>query len=247
MCFIQDKFCHLLYNAELLAKPDACLLNSDILTQADQVKRVENGGRGQAWFMMFDHLSAVYRQYQRGGLVAKANQQTYFSLNIERTRSVSEWRLLDKMYEMGLPVPQPIAAGVSRWPFAFSPFYRAQILVSRIADVQTLDQLLVKQALTDSQWKSIGQCVRKFHSAGVYHADLNANNILLNGEGKVYLIDFDKSELRDKSRNKQNSTTTWMQENLLRLKRSLLKQQGIHSTYFFTDDSWSAIVSGYGR
>ncbi len=240
-CFIHDKSCHLLYDSKLLAQPEAELLNTAIFQVAQHVHRVTSGGRGQAWFMELEGVAAVYRKYWRGGLVAKVNQQTYFSFTLHNTRSINEWRLLQKMHQQGLPVPRPIAASVCRWPFVISPFYRAQILVQRIADAQTLDQLLGKQALDSKVWGAVGQCIRLFHHAGVYHDDLNANNILLDGAGNVYLIDFDKGEFREA----QQKNAMWMQANLQRLKRSLLKQQAKSSSYYFSEDNWQQLLAAY--
>ncbi len=241
---IRRKSCHLLYNPERLPDPDACLLNARVLELASHRQPVENGGRGRAWFLQLGDVSAVYRQYQRGGLIAKINQQTYFDFNLQKTRSFSEWNLLKQMYEQGLPVPPPIAASVYRWPFPLSPFYRAQILVERIADAQTLDQRLTKQAWPEEQWLQLGQCIRRFHVAGIYHADLNANNILLDKSGKIYLIDFDKGEHRPAGQ----KNTAWMQENIQRLKRSLLKLQSkSDGEYFFSENLWESLLNGYTR
>ena len=240
-CIVHENNCTLLYNPHLLTRPHASLLSDDIVQQASESEIIGSGGRGQAWFIEFDGIAAVYRKYMRGGLVAKLNRQTYIGLNWQNTRSIKEWYLLQWMFDRGLPVPQPIAASVCRWPFSFSPFYRAHILVQRIAHVKTLDQLLSERKLDSHEWQKVGECIRQFHNAGIYHADLNANNILLDESNKVYLIDFDKGERRDAAQ--QNNQ--WMQNNLQRLKRSLLKQQRIRNNYFFTEEDWQLLLAAY--
>jgi len=239
--FINENGNYLLYNPDLLISPDADLLCCGIFHKADSYKPVTEGGRGQAWFIEINSLSAVYRKYMRGGLISKINQQTYFSLSQENTRSIKEWRLLESMAQHGLPVPKAIAASVSRWPFKYSPFYRAQILVELIPNVQVLDQTLKSRELKSEEWALIGKCIRRFHDESVCHADLNANNILINELSTVYLIDFDKSEIRQ-SQNKQES---WKLANLQRLKRSLLKQQSIHASYYFSEDNWQTLLAAY--
>jgi len=238
---VRQKSCVLLYDPQLLDTPPADLLSQHILQLASASQRISNAGRGQAWFIEFNGLAAVYRKYLRGGLVARLIKQTYFSLSTDNTRSIKEWRLLQWMHKQGLPVPKPIAASVCRWPWNFSPLYRAQILVQQIPAVQTLDKTLTQRELTSAEWQGIGECIRRFHQAGIYHADLNANNILLDEQSKVYLIDFDKGE----QRTIQVSNETWMQENLQRLKRSLLKQQGVHSVYYFSQDNWNLLMNRY--
>jgi len=231
----------MLYNPQLLQNPSACLPDLDVLQNSVSAQRITSGGRGQAWFVEIDGLSGVLRKYMRGGLIARLVQQTYISLSFENTRSVKEWRLLQWMRAQGLPVPQPIAASVCRWPLKVSPLYRAQILVERIPDVQTLDQLLAQRELNEAEWQSVGLCICEFHNAGIYHADLNANNILWDAKGKVYLIDFDKGELR----NINAKDNTWKQQNLQRLKRSLLKQLRINSQYYFTEENWRRLIDAY--
>jgi len=233
--------CTMLYNPQLLENPSASFADLDILQKSASIQRITSGGRGQAWFVEIDGLSSVLRKYMRGGLIARLVRQTYISFSFENTRSVKEWRLLQWMQARELPVPQPIAASVCRWPFNVSPFYRAQILVQRIPDVQTLDQQLTQRQLSVAEWQSVGVCIREFHNAGVYHADLNANNILRDAKGKVYLIDFDKGELR----NINAKTNVWMRENLQRLKRSLRKQQRINSLYYFTEENWQWLIDAY--
>ncbi|MCW9047803.1 MAG: 3-deoxy-D-manno-octulosonic acid kinase [Gammaproteobacteria bacterium] len=240
-CLIHKKDSYLLYDPHLLTSPEADLLYSGIFHKSDNFRPVEAGGRGQAWFVEINGLAAVYRRYLRGGLISRLNQQAYFGMRLENSRSFKEWRLLQLMLERDLPVPRPIAASVSRWPFKYSPFYRAQILVELIPNVKVLDQILSQRDLTSEEWALVGKCIRQFHNEGIYHADLNVNNVLLNDSSTVYLIDFDKSEIR----NNLKTGTSWKQGNLQRLKRSLLKQQSIHKSYHFTENNWQTLLAAY--
>lgn len=236
-----NKNCHLIYDLNFLKQPKAGLLSGEIFNQANSYKKVSTGGRGQAWFIEMPEFSAVLRTYLRGGLVAKINKQAYLGLSRENSRSFKEWRLLKWMFDQGLPVPKPIAASFCRWPISLSPFYRAHILVERIPGVQTLDQLLCRAIVDNSSWNSVGKCVRRFHNESIYHADLNANNILLDEKQTVYLIDFDKGELRLN----QQENAQWKQANLDRLKRSFLKQQALHKQYHFSEQCWNELMLGY--
>lgn len=218
---------------------NASLLGGAIFQLVEQSEKVQSGGRGQAWFLESGEVSAVLRVYQRGGLLAGINQQTYFAIQAEHSRAFKEWRMLNTMYEQGLPVPRPIAASICRWPIAPSPFYRAHILIEKIKASRTLDERLARKPLDEERWKAIGRCIALFHQHGIYHADLNANNVMLDDESKVYLIDFDKSEYR------QNNANNWKLANLQRLKRSLLKQQTLHSQYYFTEPEWQYLLSAY--
>jgi len=247
-----DKNCHLLYDPELLGESffqstDAGLLNHDIFQLADTYELISTGGRGQAWFIEVGGLSAVLRAYQRGGLVSKFIRQSYIGISAEQSRAFKEWRLLQWMFAEGLPVPRPIAASLCRWPVSFSPLYRAHILLQRIPNTRTLDHILSQHDLENTIWQFIGHTICRFHKAAIYHADLNANNILLDDMQKVFLIDFDKSKIvnASDSNDSQHVISQWKQDNLARLKRSLIKQQGLYKTYHFSEQNWQALISGY--
>lgn len=246
---LDDGRCQLLYDPELLSHPAAGFLQQEIFSHALDYQLVTTGGRGKAWFIELEGLSAVLRAYQRGGLLAKINRQTYFGWGAEQSRAFREWQLLHTLYQLGLPVPQPVAASICRWPGRFSPFYRAHILLRRIADVQTLQQRLAKHPLDKEVWARLGRCIRRFHNLGVYHDDLNASNILLDHEQRVYLIDFDKGEIRTQTEEDVEQAAPWKQQNLQRLRRSLLKQQGImqasQGAFYFNDNDWQCLLRAY--
>jgi 3-deoxy-D-manno-octulosonic acid kinase len=87
-------------------------------------------------------------------------------------------------------------------------------------------------------WRAIGRCIRRFHDAGVYHADLTANNILIDGAERVSLIDLDRGGLRVPG--------LWRAANLSRLKRSLLKICGELPADRFGHADWTALQDAYG-
>ena len=100
----------------------------------------------------------------------------------------------------------------------------------------------MQATLSPEQWRRVGGCIRRFHDAGVYHADLNAHNILL-GSGppvadEVYLIDFDRGERRA-------AEAAWQQANLQRLMRSLEKLARSQDSFHFTDAGWSDLIAGW--
>ncbi|MCK5093020.1 MAG: 3-deoxy-D-manno-octulosonic acid kinase [Gammaproteobacteria bacterium] len=193
-------------------------------------------GRGQACFIQTEQGELVLRHYRRGGWMAALLGDRYIYTGLNRSRAWREWYLLEKMTALGLPVPQPVAARVIR----SGVFYRQDILIRRISGAVALSQRLQEGVLSSGLWSEIGKCIQKFHSAGVYHADLNAHNILLDDNGQVYVVDFDKGEIRKEGQ--------WQASNIARLKRSLnkLKQLDQKATGFsFTEDDWSALMQGY--
>ena len=148
---------------------------------------------------------------------------------------ICEWELLEKMQEKGLPVPIPAAINVERKGL----LYTADIMMHRIPHSRTLTQALMSKELSEGYWIAIGSVIRRFHEEGIYHSDLNANNILLDDGGRCYLIDFDRCGIR-------KSNLKWKKENLLRLKRSLNKFFNNEEVFHFSDESWRSLLRGYG-
>lgn len=196
-----------------------------------------SAGRGRAWFIEDDAQSMVLRHYQRGGALAGLLGDKYLWPGLSNTRAWREWRLLAELFAQGLPVPQPLAAHVLHNGL----FYRADLLTRTIADSQSLSVRLQQQPLQASMWRAIGKLIRRFHLAGVYHADLNAHNILLDKAQAIYLIDFDKGKIMRPTAD----TSSWQQANLQRLQRSLNKLYAQQSSFEYTESDWDALMHGY--
>jgi 3-deoxy-D-manno-octulosonic acid kinase len=93
--------------------------------------------------------------------------------------------------------------------------------MERIEGVRSLaDRALV--AGRGAPWEETGRLIARFHRAGLDHADLNAHNILFDGSGHGWLIDFDRGVIRIPA-------TGWRERNLKRLLRSLVKLRGERS------------------
>jgi 3-deoxy-D-manno-octulosonic acid kinase len=171
----------------------------------------QRGGRGSAWFVEASFGAAVLRHYRRGGLLARVNAERYLWLGVENARCTREYRLLRTMHSQGLPVPAPLAAG---W-WRHGMFYRQALLTERIPDALSLAELMLRNPQR-TPWEAVGQVIARFHRAGVWHADLNAHNILRDARGHIWLIDFDRCTQGVASEQER-------EQNLLRLRRSLQK------------------------
>ena len=215
----------------------------------------EARGRGTAWFLSVQNRAWVLRHYRRGGLMRSLSRDRYLWQGEESSRPFAEWQLTYHLHRAGLPVPAPIAARYRKLGFSYS----GDIITERLADVWSLVQALDAAPLSLLSWIAIGRCLRRFHEAGVCHADLNAHNILLgkhpgshNGDAqaldpgaqtdvaqqvRVYLIDFDRGSLR--------KSGFWKDANLVRLRRSLEKTTWGMPADRFTEDDWHGLLDGY--
>ncbi len=194
------------------------------------------GGRGGVSFVRAPFGHCVLRHYHRGGMVARVLGDRYLWTGAERTRSFAEFRLLVELYGRRLPVPKPVAARYCRQ----SAHYRADLITRCIEDTRTLAALLTAGRFDKTVAGDVGTTIARFHAAGVYHADLNAHNILLDGDS-VSVVDFDRGELRRPS-------PTWQLKNLMRLKRSLLKLGAdSEGQADFERSLWSPLMQAYER
>ena len=66
-------------------------------------------------------------------------------------------------------------------------------------------------------WEAAGRAIAACHRRGAHHADLNANNLLVDAGGAVHLIDWDKGRI-------ESGAGAWCERVLARLERSLRKE-----------------------
>jgi 3-deoxy-D-manno-octulosonic acid kinase len=198
--------------------------------------RTQAGGRGGVAIIAAPIGECVLRHYRRGGLVAALMGDRYLWTGADRTRPFVEFRLLAEIAKLGLPGPAVVAARYCRRGLV----YRADLITRRIADARTLAECLAAGHLDGELAEEVGALVARFHRAGIWHADLNAHNVLVTPD-ELYLIDFDRGRLR-------TPTDAWQQANLQRLRRSLLKLGAVgQSEAAFEKDIWQPLLYRYGR
>ena len=202
----------ILYDPSRIDHPTAADFDAAALARARRVA-AQARGRGSAWFVAARPPAAgqwVLRHYRRGGLVARLSADRYLWRGAAATRCFRELELLAALERQGLPAARPVAALYRR----SGATYRADLLTVAIPDSRPLAALLEEHP-DPAVWHAIGACIRRFHDAGVCHADLNAHNVLLDAAGGVHLVDFDRGSIR--------APGPWRAANLARLERSLAK------------------------
>ncbi len=193
----------------------------------------QSHGRNVTWFVQGSQCELVLRHYWRGGLLRNVLRDRFLYLGPQRTRSREEYALLTWLRDMKLPVPRPIAARVVRHGLC----YRADILLERIPDSRDLVSILRERPLTTAEWQRTGRVICQMHDMGAWHSDLNAHNLMLDGDGKVWVIDFDKCGIREPG--------LWQDEMLQRLLRSLRKEAVINVPFFWQEEDWAILMAAY--
>lgn len=190
-------------------------------------------GRGETCFYTADNKVWALRHYLRGGFIAHFLHDQYLGMRLEKTRAWQEWHLLNKMQSLGLPVPKPVAASVIKSGI----FYRADLITEYLEKTVTLSDILENEKVSSDVWGSLGKIVRLFHDNSVFHSDLNARNVLLDENEKIYLIDFDRCSFK--------KGDDWKEDNLNRLKRSLIKFKSKVKGFNFEESDWKYLLDGY--
>lgn len=231
------------YDPELIDAATDEIFSADYWRERNQISG-QASGRSTAWFIDTgndaDHEKWLLRHYYRGGLVGKFNRDRFAREPVAKTRGMAEFSLLLKLRELQLPVPKPIAARYERAPWWG---YRADILVEVIPNAQDLFHILSERSILSGTWADVGAAIKRLHSFGVYHSDLNCHNLMLDADNKVWIVDFDKCGFREAGE--------WQQANLDRLRRSLrkerdkAKEQG--SSFHWHESDWQALLDGYAE
>src|SRR5690606_16792405 len=108
------------------------------------------------------------------------------------SRAMREFSLLRLLRSWRLPVPQPVLARQRRHGWVYS----ADIAVGLIEGSQNMVQRLQAARPSPDDWTALGRAIRSLHERQVFHADLNAHNLLLDAQGRAWVVDFDKCALR---------------------------------------------------
>lgn len=224
---------HFIYDGSIIPDISSNLFTAEFHRQNASLLS-EGVGRAPVQYIRLGQTECVLRHYHRGGLVGKLIKDHYIWTGLEKTRAWREWQLLHSMVQMQLPVPKPVAAQVVHGGL----WYTADLITERVPDAVSLTQGLQQESVPEALWRNIGETIQRFHAAGVYHADLNAHNVLLSGLSSVYLIDFDKGEIRD-------PLPHWQLNNVSRFKRSLLKLKNTLPVFHFNESDWDYFISAY--
>jgi 3-deoxy-D-manno-octulosonic acid kinase len=231
----QDAESAILFDADTSPQVGSAWFDPDYWRERSAL-RTQIGGRGGVAIIDTPAGECVLRHYRRGGMVAALMGDRYLWTGADNTRSFAEFRLLQAMAKLGLPVPPVVAARYQRAGL----HYRADLITRRIADVQTLAECLPTGRLDAELAQEVGSLVARFHREGIWHADLNAHNVLV-APAALYLIDFDRGRMRAPG-------AGWRMANLQRLRRSLFKLgAAADGEEAFDQKIWTPLMYGYER
>ncbi len=129
----------------------------------------------------------VVKPYTRGGFIRRFNHRTYLRAGSPRCRK--EYTLLGHLQNLGLRVPTPVA-----FAYAGTLLYHAWLVTKEIQNTLPLTGLgNVDPDRCGRGMQDVGRQLSILIKNRVLHVDLHPGNVLVDPDGRAYLIDFDKA------------------------------------------------------
>ena len=140
--------------------------------------------------------SVVVKYYARGGFIRHLVKQRY--LRWGKTRCQIEYELLQIVRNLGLSAPEPIA-----YAYRGGLIYKGWLVTKKIEEQQTLAELSCKdQELARIVMKELINQVSTLIKNNIFHVDLHPGNVLVDRDGRVFVLDFDRARITRKDKNK---------------------------------------------
>lgn len=165
---------------------------------------------------------ALIRHYRRGGVFGGLLRDFYLG----KRRFLQEVRVSEWARGQDIPTAEVLALRIEHKGLGL---YRGDLVTREIGDSEDLDKYLQSSGKRGGKTKdrgreiirSVALLLQRMHRAGLYHADLNLKNILIQCTGsgvKSYVIDLDRARVIKPLGSRMRI------RNLVRLYRSLDKQ-----------------------
>jgi len=224
----------IVYDTDLINQISDATFTAGGWTTAQPVTGVlRSAGRGNTMIVADGQQEFVLRHYMRGGLPGRLISDKYLWSGEAQTRSFAEWHLLARLIAFKLPVPRPAAARYCRT----GPVYTADLLTVREPGIRSLAERVSQSPGDIEFWQNLGADLHQFHAAGVFHADLNAYNVQVDQNDKLFLLDFDRGKLLPPG--------VWQQKNISRLHRSMRKIKRLDKKLYYVAANWKQFLDGY--
>jgi serine/threonine protein kinase len=183
-------------------------------TFAHTTRSVRQGllGRSQIEIVPLEGIGpVVIKSFTRGGLLRQVIARNY--LRWSSVRSQREFELLHYVRKIGVNAPEPIA-----YAYHGTIFYRAWLVTREVENHRTLAQISIEdEAAIPDLFENLMEQLELLISHRLFHLDLHPGNVIVNPEGKLFMLDFDKASLF------RGSLTSLRERYLRRWRRAVLK------------------------
>ena len=161
----------------------------------DRSRAAGEAGRGAVFILEGESLgrdfAVVVRQYRHGGLLRGLLGDRFLNAR----RFLEELIIHRRVRELGLPAPEPLGVIVVQEK-AGRPGRKGYYVTRRLDGVQGLPEYLVRATPQRRRQLAaeLGARLRCLHEDGIFYADLQVRNLLVDRSGELFFIDFDKSK-----------------------------------------------------
>lgn len=163
----------------------ALLVDADVRKDAPPLN-----GRGGAEHCLIPHYGrVVLKTFHRGGLLRFVNRQSFIRTK-EKGRSQKEFEVLEKVRSLGVNAPKPLFFIETR-----KSLYKAWLLMEEIEGGKTLSALSTENE--DIVRKVFPGCMAQIEILirnKIFHIDLHPGNMMIDGDEKPWIIDFDRAK-----------------------------------------------------
>lgn len=136
--------------------------------------------------------AVVVKQYLRGGLLSFFGG---WHLRRGESRPALEMKALLEVRNAGVRAPEPIA-----WITKGRILYRGWLMLREMPGINLAELSLQDEQAAIQAIPSLVHEVGKLVEKGVYHTDFHPGNVLVDPANGAAILDFDRAELRCKSR-----------------------------------------------
>jgi TP53 regulating kinase-like protein len=144
---------------------------------------------------------------------------------IRTYRTVHEPQLLHEAKKAGVPTPLILSVDV-----------RNASIIMEFIDGSQLKQLLGNASSSERRrlCLNVGESIGMLHKRGIVHGDLTTSNMILNGNGEIFFVDFGLGK-----------KTEELEERAVDLH---LMKRALQSTHFrFATECFDAVMEGYAK
>lgn len=176
--------------------PERVQILTAMLDSPERTERLPLGGRGVMIRADVEGIGrVVIKPYKRGGFLRILNDSWYVRWGA--LRPSVEFELLQRVRELGIHAPEPIAFLVRG-----GLLYKGWLVTKEIPNQQTLAEISLQdeERLARIMQRFVAE-VRLLVQHGIYHVDLHPGNVLVDDQDAVYLLDFDKARVFGRSKN----------------------------------------------
>lgn len=187
--------------SELELTEGDCRQIAELISKVPEQQIQLLGGRGTIRFGSIENYGeVVLKGYARGGMLGRFVRKYYFKNKLYRPEI--EFRFLNKVRHLGIPAPKPIAFVVKG-----SRLYQGWLVMEQLHNCRNLAALAAEQPETSHIYlNKVAEYLTSLIDNKIIHVDMHPGNVLIDNDGGVHLIDFDKArhfdgkknELRDK-------------------------------------------------